>query len=228
MANTKRSVGKKMVRMKKKKKKASGAGAKSSRPRKAAAKRSAVRRVSAGKKRTGGGGKTTARKKPSVRAGSTSKRKVAKRAPARRPAAKRVAAKKSRAVSASGRKAPLRKSAVRAAGTIPAVDGRSKRAPSSGRTRPRATTSGDSRRSARGRGAEAAGQAGDTLGLSRQELAASESVEELVEEGQSFEASVVSGVENAPDADQGPIRTRQVPEDDVPEEYIDQEEPGRG
>ena len=47
----------------------------------------------------------------------------------------------------------------------------------------------------------------------------SESVEELMEEGQYMEAEAVSGVENAPDADQGEVRTRQFPEDDVPEEY---------
>lgn len=75
----------------------------------------------------------------------------------------------------------------------------------------------------RGLGAESGGQSGDTEGLSRGEQADSESVEELVEEGQAFEAGVVSGVENAPDADRGPVRTRQVPEDDVPEEYIDRD-----
>jgi hypothetical protein len=75
----------------------------------------------------------------------------------------------------------------------------------------------------RGLGLEAGGQAGDTEGLSRAELAASESVEELVEEGQAFEAGIVDGVESAPNADRGPIRTREVPEDDVPEEYIDRD-----
>ena len=76
---------------------------------------------------------------------------------------------------------------------------------------------------ARGLGPEAAGQSGDTEGLSRAELADSESVEELVEEGQAFEAGIVSGVENAPDADEGEIRTREVPEDDVPQEYLDED-----
>ena len=75
----------------------------------------------------------------------------------------------------------------------------------------------------RGLGLEAGGQAGDTEGLSRAELAAPESVEELLEEGQALEAGIVDGVENAPNADHGPIRTREVPEDDVPEEYIDQD-----
>jgi hypothetical protein len=49
-------------------------------------------------------------------------------------------------------------------------------------------------------------------------------VEELLEEGQYAEAEAVSGVENAPDADQGEVRTTQFPEDDVPEEYIDEED----
>jgi hypothetical protein len=48
---------------------------------------------------------------------------------------------------------------------------------------------------------------------------ASASVEELVEEGNSFEASIVDGVENAKDPDVSEVTTRQVPEDDVPEEY---------
>lgn len=64
-----------------------------------------------------------------------------------------------------------------------------------------------------------AGQAGDLQGLSTVADADSESVDELLEEGQSYEAAVVSGVEDAPEADEGPVRTRQVPEDDVPEEY---------
>lgn len=64
---------------------------------------------------------------------------------------------------------------------------------------------------------------GDTMGLSREELATSESVEELADEGQAFEAGIVDAVENAPNADRGPIRTREVPEDDVPEEYLDQD-----
>ncbi|HEX3525447.1 MAG TPA: hypothetical protein VH988_00140 [Thermoanaerobaculia bacterium] len=81
---------------------------------------------------------------------------------------------------------------------------------------------------AEGLGPESAGQAGDTMGLSRSEVEGPESVKELLEEGQSFEAGIISGVEDAPDADQGEIRTRQVPEDDVPQEYLDEEIPGRG
>jgi hypothetical protein len=75
----------------------------------------------------------------------------------------------------------------------------------------------------RGLGAASGGQSGDTQGLSRRAYDDSESVEELLEEGQYMEAEAVSGVENARDADQGEVRTRQFPEDDVPEEYKEEE-----
>jgi len=76
-------------------------------------------------------------------------------------------------------------------------------------------------RSRRGLGSSTGGQSGDTQGLSRMEDADSESVEELAEEGQYFEAAAVSGVENAKDPDQGEVTTSEVPEDDVPLEYTD-------
>jgi hypothetical protein len=72
--------------------------------------------------------------------------------------------------------------------------------------------------------ADKAGQSGDVQGLSSVEDVDSESVEELLEEGQAFEAEAVSGVENAPDADQGEVKTKEVPEDDVPPEYRDYRE----
>ena len=59
-----------------------------------------------------------------------------------------------------------------------------------------------------GLGAAAAGQSGDIEGLSRGESADSESVEELAEEGQDYEAEVISGVEQARDPDQGRVQTR--------------------
>ena len=49
-------------------------------------------------------------------------------------------------------------------------------------------------------------------------------MDELLEEGNAFEAEVVEGVEDAPEADQGEIRTHEVPEDDVPEEYLDKDQ----
>jgi hypothetical protein len=72
-------------------------------------------------------------------------------------------------------------------------------------------------------GAGSAGQSGDLQGLSDLEDSENESIAELIEEGQFYEASLVDGVENAPDADQGPVRTHQLPEDDVPLEYTDRD-----
>ncbi|MGD1092755.1 MAG: hypothetical protein ABSB35_12295 [Bryobacteraceae bacterium] len=72
-------------------------------------------------------------------------------------------------------------------------------------------------------GSGSAGQSGDDQGLSDVAGADSESVEELLDEGQFFEAEVISGVENAPDADVSEVHTRQVPEDDVPPEYLDRD-----
>jgi len=67
------------------------------------------------------------------------------------------------------------------------------------------------------------GQSGDLQGLSNVEGADSESVDELLEEGNAFEAGIVKGIEDAPLADEGEIRTREVLEDDVPEEYLDED-----
>lgn len=75
-----------------------------------------------------------------------------------------------------------------------------------------------------GLGSSAAGQSGDIQGLSNLSDADSESVEELVEEGQAFEAEVVSGVEDVPDADAEEVKTKEVPEDDVPPEYRERDQ----
>jgi len=74
-----------------------------------------------------------------------------------------------------------------------------------------------------GLGARSGGQSGDLQGLSNRRSANSESVDELLEEGNSFEAGIVQGVEDAGDADEGEVRTREVPEDDVPAEYLDED-----
>jgi N utilization substance protein A len=66
-------------------------------------------------------------------------------------------------------------------------------------------------------------QSGDSQGLSRIPAADSESVEDLVEEGNAFEADAVSGVEAAEGSDEKEVRTHEVPEDDVPGEYLDKE-----
>jgi len=72
-------------------------------------------------------------------------------------------------------------------------------------------------------GPNSAGRSGDDQGIPDTPGADSESVRELADEGQYFEAGVIEGVENAPDPDVSEVRTRQVPEDDVPQEYLDEE-----
>ena len=79
------------------------------------------------------------------------------------------------------------------------------------------------KRAARAAAAGAGG--GDFGGASVVESVDSESADELLEEGQTFEAGIVSGVEDAPGPDQGEVRTREVSQDDVPEEYDDKDRP---
>ena len=143
--------------------------------------------------------KTVSRKKPTLKKSAARRAPSARKKTVKRAAPKRLAAKKK---SLPKKKSPAKKKLAKKA------------------TRRRAevinpiTPSGR-----RGLGAASGGQSGDTQGLSRRSYDDSESVEELMEEGQYMEAEAVSGVENAPDADQGEVRTRQFPEDDVPEEY---------
>jgi hypothetical protein len=54
-------------------------------------------------------------------------------------------------------------------------------------------------------------QSGDLQGLSNVQSADSESVDELLEQGNAFEAEVVTGVEDAEDADESEVRTHEVP-----------------
>jgi hypothetical protein len=143
--------------------------------------------------------KTQATKRAPVRKKAVARRKLVARKPAKGSATVKRSAKKRTAV---------KKKSVAAKST----------------PRPRQeATSPVPVLSRRGLGAASAGQSGDTQGLSRRDYLDSESVEELLEEGQYMEAEAVSGVENARDPDQGEVRTRQFPEDDVPDEYKDQD-----
>ncbi|SPF48568.1 hypothetical protein SBA1_870007 [Candidatus Sulfotelmatobacter kueseliae] len=56
------------------------------------------------------------------------------------------------------------------------------------------------------RGLRSGEQSGDLQGLSHLEAADSESVDELIGEGNAFEADVVAGVESAGDADEKEVR----------------------
>jgi hypothetical protein len=61
----------------------------------------------------------------------------------------------------------------------------------------------------RGFGPETAGQSGDTEGVSDVAEGNSESVMELIEEGQDREAEAVSAIESAPEPDQAEVTTHE-------------------
>jgi hypothetical protein len=136
------------------------------------------------------------------------KKKVRKKTTPKKKTSKKKALKKK----APTKKPVRKKKSIRAESSV-----RRNTAAPAGRTSE--VNSGMFRQGRRGLGPNAGGQSGDIQALPRDEDVDSESVEELAEEGQAFEAEVVSGVENAPDADQGEVRTHEVPEDDVPDEY---------
>ena len=77
--------------------------------------------------------------------------------------------------------------------------------------------------SGRGPSSRSGGQAGDLQGVSDSQASDSESVRELLEEGNTKEAEVVKGVEEAGERSDTEVRTHQISEDDVPEEYLDPE-----
>lgn len=95
-------------------------------------------------------------------------------------------------------------------------------APSRKQTAPRSRTQFVESSRAK-KGAATDRQSGDLEGLSRVEQADSQSVDELVEEGNVFEAGAVAGVEAADDEDTKEVRTHEVPEDDVPDEYLEKD-----
>jgi hypothetical protein len=65
---------------------------------------------------------------------------------------------------------------------------------------------------------------GDLQGISIVEDVDSESADELLEEGQAFEAGIISGVERA-GTETSEVITHEVLEDDVPKEYDDEDRP---
>jgi hypothetical protein len=143
-------------------------------------------------------------------------RRKATAVPAKRRGRKSAAGAKRRAAAATARS---RRKATKKRRT-PAPKKRTRVAAAAGDSveRPRARLVQGWRR---GLGGEAAGQSGDLEAIPRGEDVDSESVEELLEEGQSWEAGIVSGVESEDD-EEGQVRTHEVPEDDVPEEYRDE------
>jgi hypothetical protein len=77
----------------------------------------------------------------------------------------------------------------------------------------------------RSRVARAGAGSGDLQGISTVEDVDSESEDELLEEGQSFEAGIIGGVERAGDEEGSEVVTHEVLEDDVPREYDDEDKP---
>jgi hypothetical protein len=119
--------------------------------------------------------------------------------------------RKKRSPKASPKKKAVRRKAVAKKASKKAT----KRKPSLGR--------GQSTFRAHQPAARSAEQSGDLQGLSHSEGVDSESVGELLEEGNAFEAGVLTGVEDAGRQATREVRTHQVPEDDVPAEYLDEE-----
>jgi hypothetical protein len=145
---------------------------------------------------------------------SKTKKKALKKAAKKSPTLKRKEAKKKKAT------APKRAAAKARLGSKKKIVRKKSRAPRK-RAAPKGPildTAGYTREGLRAR---SGGQSGDLQGLSNQEGAASESVDELLEEGNAFEADIVKGVEDA--GDEGEVHTHEVPEDDVPGEYLDKD-----
>jgi hypothetical protein len=158
-------------------------------------------------------------KKSSSKSSSGAKKIATKKTAAKKPVARAKAAP-AKTASAKAKK-PARKIAAKSAARTASRPKPATRRPH-GKTM--STLGGEAYETetpvrGRGLGAASAGQSGDIQGISRAEEVDSESVEELTEEGQDFEAEVVSGVESALDPDEGEVHTHEVPEDDVPEEY---------
>jgi hypothetical protein len=169
-------------------------------------------------------------KKPATKKRISNKRTQAKKTARKKLAPKKAAAKKKPAAKRkpATKKPALKKAVPRtkvAAKKTPAV----KKISTTNTTSPATTPVPRRERPVReafanqGGRARAAGQSGDLQGLSDAERADSESVDELVEEGNAFEADVIAGVEDADDSDEKEVHTHEVPEDDVPGEYLDED-----
>jgi N utilization substance protein A len=74
-------------------------------------------------------------------------------------------------------------------------------------------------------GPDSGGQSGDVTGLEAEPEVSSESVEDLVETGQYYEAEVVEGIEDAPPADEAEVTTHERPAGEN-ENVPDEEKPG--
>lgn len=147
---------------------------------------------------------------------ATRKKSRKKQAKPKKAAPKKKLARKKLAKKAPAKKAAKKKAAKATTARKKAVAPSKKPRRKSERSYPVTFRRGAS-------GSGSAGQSGDLQGLSRVEDVDSESVNELIEEGNAFEADVVQGVTDAGNADEQEVHTHEVPEDDVPGEYLDKD-----
>ncbi len=152
--------------------------------------------------------KPAAKMKAAAKQKATSKKKVA---PKKKATLKKKAVPKENA--ALKDKAAVKKAVARKKTTIQAVVQRGSQSVETVRLKEK------------GLAAHAGVGAGDYQGVSTVAHGDSESAEELLEEGQAFEAGIVSGVEDAGEADGAEVTTHEVPQDDVPGEYDGKDRP---
>ena len=143
--------------------------------------------------------KHTKFKKTALKKTAARKRKLVKKKVTKKPAKKKAAPKK-----LALKKAPAKAKGIRKKGIVRKTESAK---PANAYKKP----------------SRSVVQSGDLQGLSNAETVDSESVGELVEEGNAFEADIVGGVEDAGRHDEREVRTHEVPEDDVPEEYLDKD-----
>ena len=162
--------------------------------------------------------KKTKKGSAKLKENSVSKRKVAKKAGKKKSAVKKAASKKPapKKRTAPKKAAAKTKSIAKKTQSVAAKSAPKKQIQRNPRVGDEQVSSMDSR-------TRSGGQSGDLQGLSDIDRADSESVDELLEEGNAFEAGIVEGVEEAGDREGSEVHTREVPEDDVPGEYLDEE-----
>ena len=146
-------------------------------------------------------------------------KKKSKKTPAKKARTAKPTPKKSAKRKSAKKKSAKKKSSKRKVGSRKVAASRPRRSP----TRATANKQSIFSTSVGSRRAQTLSGDADSQGLSTVERDDSESVSELLEEGNAFEAGVLSGVERADDSDEREVRTRQIPEDDVPEEYLDKD-----
>lgn len=180
------------------------------------AKKSQIKSVQATSKKKMSPTKKSVKKKPAVKVSTkarqaTSKKKISS---TKKSAKKKLAVKGQTPKKKSTNKAP-NKATVRASGK---KSKRTRLKPIRRGSQTADTVAFSPERPALG----SSGQSGDVQGLSSLEGVDSESVVELLEEGNAFEAAIIAGVEEAGSTDQR-VHTHEVPEDDVPDEYFDRD-----